>query len=228
VRPSWADPVGWAGLGKVAPNERVEKEYLQARGTQIDERLSQLDQEIAAGRRELGMAAAGQVPAAPEVRALASDERALVALQLEAVSLRDERQRLAGELETGGTSSDPRAHLTHRSLPLAPARKIRGRLLAFWAVLSTPFILFAIGRVIHPSVGVTGTATALAWIVLLLGVESAIRGRFVAFLIRLVVVTAVVLAVLSFGQEWRLLLSWTFWVAALFVLLASIREAVRR
>ena len=43
VRPSWADPVGWAGLAKVAPNPAVEREYVQARVAQIDGRLEELE-----------------------------------------------------------------------------------------------------------------------------------------------------------------------------------------
>jgi len=82
--------------------------------------------------------------------------------------------------------------------------------------------------VIHPAVGVTATATAAAWIVLLLGVEAVVRHRFLAYLWRVLLVTVVLVVVSSFWQEWRLLLSWAFVAAGLVVLVLSIREALRR
>jgi hypothetical protein len=227
VRPSWPDPVGWAGLAKVAPNPVVEREYVQDRVAQIDERLDELDDSITVARRDLGRAAAGQVPRAPEVRALAPEERRVTAMMLERASLTDERQRLAGP-QAASDADDPHAHLSHRNLPLPPATGLRSRLLSWWAVLSTPLLLYAVAAVLHPAVGVTATATAVAWIVLLLGIESIVRHRFLAYLWRLLLVVVVVAAIGTFWQEWRLLLSWAFMAAGLVVLVAGIREALRR
>jgi hypothetical protein len=227
VRPSWADPVGWAGLAKVAPNPVVEREYVQDRVAQIDERLDELDDSITVARRDLGRAAAGQVPRAPEVRALAPEERRVTAMMLERASLTDERQRLAGP-QAASDADDPHAHLSHRNLPLPPATGLRSRLLSWWAVLSTPLLLYAVAAVLHPAVGVTATATAVAWIVLLLGIESIVRHRFLAYLWRLLLVVVVVAAIGTLWQEWRLLLSWAFMAAGLVVLVAGIREALRR
>jgi hypothetical protein len=228
VRPSWADPVGWAGLAKVAPNAAVEHEYIGARVAQIDERLGELESAVAGKRRDLGMAAAGLVPRAPEVRALAPEERRVTAMMLERASLTDERLRLTGTHAASSTSHDPHAHLSHRNLPLAPATGLRSRLLSWWAVLSTPLMLYAIAAVLHPAVGVTATATAVAWIVLLLGIEAIVRQRFLAYLWRVVLITLVVVALGAFWQEWRLMLSWAFIAAGLVVLALSIREALRR
>jgi hypothetical protein len=228
VRASWADPVGWAGLAKVGPSPAVEREYVQARIAQIDGRLAELEDAVSAARRDLGLAAAGLAPRAPEVRALAPRERHVTAMMLERTSLIDERRRLTGPAAASPDGEEPHAHLSHRNLPLAPATGLRSRLLSWWAVLSTPLVLYAIGAVIHPAVGVTATATAAAWIVLLLGVEAIVRHRFLAYLWRVLLVTVVLAVVSSFWQEWRLLLSWAFVAAGLVVLVLSIREALRR
>jgi hypothetical protein len=228
VRPSWADPVGWAGLAKVAPNPEVERDYVRARVEQIDARLGELDDTIASVRREVGLAAAGLVPRSPEVRALAPQERRVTEMMLERTSLTDERLRLTGHLASPADADDPHAHLSHRNLPLAPATGLRSRLLSWWAVLSTPLLLYAIAAVLHPAVGVTATSTALAWIVLLLGVEAVMRHRFVAYLWRMVLFGTALVALVLFWQEWRLLLSWCFVLAGVVMLLASIREALRR
>jgi hypothetical protein len=228
VRPSWADPVGWAGLAKVAPNPAVESELIEARVAQIDVRLAQLDDTISARRHDLGLAAAGLVPVAPEVRALAPLEREVTAMMLERASLTDERLRLTGPAAVPLDHDDPHAHLSHRALPLDPATGLRNRLLSWWAVLSTPLLLYAVGAVLHPAVGITATATAVAWIVLLLGIEALVRRRFLAYLWRLALVTLVVAAIGSFWQEWRLLLGWGFMAAGVVVLVLSMREALRR
>jgi len=228
VRPSWADPVGWAGLAKVAPNPAVEREYVQARVAQIDGRLEELEDSIATMRRDLGLAAAGLVPRAPEVRALATDERRVTAMMLERASLTDERWRLTGPTAASVESDDPHAHLSHRNLPLAPATGLRSRVMSWWAVLSTPLLLYAVAVVLHPTVGVTATATTVVWILLLLGIEAIVRHRFLAFLWRVVVITLALAALGIFWQEWRLLLSWAFLAAGLVVLAMSIRDALRR
>ena len=228
VRACWADPVGWAGLAKVAPSPVVEQELIDARTTQIDTQLADLEGQISAGRRELGLAAAGLAPGAPEVRALAGKERAVTELKLEATKLRDEKARLAGERAGRGGATDPHAHLSRRNLPLDPATGVRGRLLSWWAVLSTPLVLYAVGAVIHPAVGVSATATAVAWIVLLLAVEAGVRGHFLGFLLRLAVVVASAVGLYFLWADWRVVASWGFFAAALIVLLASIREALRR
>ena len=228
VRPSWADPVGWAGLAKVAPNPAVEREYVQARVAQIDGRLKELDDSIATVRRDLGLAAAGLVPRAPEVRALAPEERRVIAMMLERATLADERLRLMAPRAASVESDDPHAHLSHRSLPLVPATGLRSRLLSWWAVLSTPLLLYALAAVIHPSVGVTATATAVVWIVLLLGIEAIVRHRFLAYLWRVLLVTLLLAALGTFWQEWRVLLSWAVVAAGLVVLALSIRDAMRR
>jgi hypothetical protein len=224
VRVSWADPVGWAGLAKVAPSPEVESAYLAARLHQIDRRLAELDDEVSAGRRDLAMAAVGLSPASPEVRALAPHEGRLTERVLEQANLWDERARLS----SGHEMPDAQAHLSHRRLPLAPATGIRGRLLSWWAVLSTPLVLYAIGAVLHPAVEVSGTASALAWLALILGVEALVRRRLLAYLLRVVVVVAVGVAVYYLWRDWRIVLSWAFVAAGVFVLVSSIREALRR
>jgi hypothetical protein len=149
-------------------------------------------------------------------------------MMLERASLTDERWRLTGPTAASVESDDPHAHLSHRNLPLAPATGLRSRVMSWWAVLSTPLLLYAVAVVLHPTVGVTATATTVVWILLLLGIEAIVRHRFLAFLWRVVVITLALAALGLFWQEWRLLLSWAFLAAGLVVLAMSIRDALRR
>lgn len=54
------------------------------------------------------------------------------------------------------------------------------------------------------------------------------RGHFLGFLLRLAVVVASAVGLYFLWADWRVVASWGFFAAALIVLLASIREALRR
>ncbi|MGB8021964.1 MAG: hypothetical protein WCF04_12105, partial [Candidatus Nanopelagicales bacterium] len=98
VRQSWADPIGWAGMAKVAPNPAAEAELVAARIAEVDQQLATIETELQQGRRGVATAAAGQAPSSPEVRALALEETRLLGLQMEHTRLRDERARMAATL----------------------------------------------------------------------------------------------------------------------------------
>jgi hypothetical protein len=46
VRPSWADPVGWAGLAKVVPDPAAERELIETRTQRDRDRLAELDRDL--------------------------------------------------------------------------------------------------------------------------------------------------------------------------------------
>ncbi len=58
VPASWGDPVGWAGLGKAAPNPQAELALVESRIEAIDLQLERLDAENTQGRLVLAEAAA--------------------------------------------------------------------------------------------------------------------------------------------------------------------------
>ncbi|BDZ42546.1 hypothetical protein GCM10025865_18450 [Paraoerskovia sediminicola] len=240
IRESWADPIGWAGLAKVAPNPSVEAALVRDRTAELELRLATLAEEIDEGRRGLERAAAGLAPASPAVRALADEERRVLDLQMERARRRDELSVLeasAGKpgAESGtdpgaesGADPGPHAHLRHRQTPLPPVSARRSRVLAGWAVVSTPVILYAAGLVILPTVGVSATLMAMFWLVFLLLVEGFARGRFLATLGRVVVAAAVVVGLYFLVSDWRVILGWGFVAAAVLLLVVNVRDAFRR
>ena len=111
-------------------------------------RLDELEVDITSTSENLKVAAAGRYPGSPEVRALAGEEARLLAMRREQTRLRDEAASM--ELDASTASLDPHAHLSHRNLPIESAQGSRARLLSWWAVLSTPLILWTLGQIIHP------------------------------------------------------------------------------
>ena len=84
VRASWAGPVGWAGLAKVAANPAVERELL-ARRQRADHRPAWTSWRSTspAPASSLRVAAAGRYPGSREVRALAGEEARLLQMRRE-------------------------------------------------------------------------------------------------------------------------------------------------
>lgn len=228
VRQSWADPVGWAGLAKVAPNPTVAAALVATRVEHLVSQLARLGEEITRGQTELGTAAAGLAPGSPEVRALAADEARLLGLRMEATQLRDERARLHASLDSAPSPETPHAHLKHRRLPLSPATGFRSRLLAGWAVISTPVILLAAAAVASPQAGVSATTIAAFWLVALLVLEGILRARFLALLMRILFVVALLVGWHYVVLDWRYVLAWIFLGAGTLLLAVNLRDALKR
>jgi hypothetical protein len=229
VRQAWADPVSWAGLAKVVPDPAEEQRLVAIRTQQDLDRLAELDREIAALRHQLTVAAAGLPAAAPEVRALAPEEQRLLAMRMEHTRLADEVRR---NTTTEPVTDHPHAHLLHRRLPMEPATGFLGRARSWWAVLSTPLMLWAIGAVVSPlpvsSVPVSGQETALVLLLVLLGVEGLVRGKFLAVVLRVLLACGIGLALVVLWYDGLYVVTFTFFAAALLVLLVNVREATRR
>jgi hypothetical protein len=227
VRASWGDPVGWAGLGKVAPNEDVELELIGGRIGDIDLELAQLETEANEGRRLVGEKAAGLAPDAPEVRALEHDERAITKSRLTAIRLRDERDRMVRAQQEGIPPVDPHAHLTHRRTPIAASERGRSRFLSMWSVISTPIILLLIASLFLPS-DYSRPIAAIWMLIAILAVEAFARGYFWAFLLRVLIIFGIANLVVAFFQNWQFVSMCIFAALALIVLVVNIRDARRR
>jgi hypothetical protein len=226
VRASWGDPVGWAGLGKVAPNPEAELVLVESRIEAIDSQLATLDAENAGGRTALAEAAAGLAPNAPEVRALEDEERRLVDSTMTAVRLRDERERMERALKDGTPRVGPHAHLAHRRLLLSASDRGRARFLSAWSVISTPLILLLVASLFW-SGSFSRVAMAIAMLVAILAVEAFARGYFLAFFVRLLLLFAVANLAVAYLQNWQFVTMCVFAALAVIVLVVNIRDARR-
>ncbi|MFN8558573.1 MAG: DUF4200 domain-containing protein [Dehalococcoidia bacterium] len=174
VRRSWHDPVGWAGLAKVAPGDAVDDalahhiaalthEIAEADG-RIDElkgSLPGLDLEV----RALRGAAHLRRLHAERGRELARREQELNDLQSRRVELAETIaacQRYAERIARGD-ADDPRAHIRRALEPESPTAIRRGKLVEIWAALSTGLLL--LGGVALLVFGVANPLVALIMLV---------------------------------------------------------------
>ncbi len=226
VRASWSGPVAWAGLAKVPPNPSVASELLAARDQQLHERLVELAADITATTRSLQISAAGRNPGSTQVRSLADEERRLLTLRAEQVQLLDEQDTL--EQNAQAALLDPHAHLSHRNIPMQPVTSRRARLLSWWAVLSTPMILWTIAQIVDPTLGVSATTTALGGLVILVSIEGFVRGKFLAVMGRFLLIILGLVVAYYLWKDWRIVLGAGLSAAAIAILFVNLREALRR
>ena len=227
VRASWADPVGWAGLAKVAPNPELEQEFMARRVTELEVGLTEIQRDIDRGRQSLRIHAAGLAPGSPEIHALADTEAELLALNERAVGMSDERSRLWQAHGSEPLAADAPRHLSHRMTPIQRTNRSRERLLGLWAILSTPLILWMLARLVLPT-GTTRTAVIIATLALLLSVEALARGYFVASLIRAGTVLGLGVLLFYTAYNWQLVLYYGLASLAVIVLAVNVRDTWRR
>lgn len=176
----------------------------------------------------MATAAAGMAPSSPEVRALATEEQRLLALRMEQTRLRDERARLHDSQGRAALDPGPHAHMRHRRTPLERVSGRRARALSVWAVLSTPILLYAIGVIFLPQAGVSATAVAITWVILLLSIEGLVRGQFLAVLLRMLFVVVLLIGLDYFIKDWRYVFAWGLYGAAALLLIVNLRDAWKR
>ncbi|QQS24266.1 MAG: hypothetical protein IPM43_12755 [Actinomycetota bacterium] len=224
VRASWADPVGWAGLEKVAPNEGECRRLVEERVTEIDEQIAVMAKDQVVLRRKLRTeVAAGHVN--PSV-----DEAGVRNLTAERVALEDARRRLQRVSATAPTIADPHAHLRHRNLPLPATMDGRQRVLQVWSAISTPLVFVAVALMFMP-LGRSVAGVGLAGVLVITTLEAIARGRLFAFLVGLVALlvggAVVVALIVGMITEWRLTVVAVLLLAALSVLLLNLVELRR-
>jgi hypothetical protein len=241
VRASWADPLGWAGLGTVAPTVEDERAALRARLGALTDRLAVLDTTIAEERtalrglraqaRSLGADTGTRRLQSARLAELRSREAALTAWTTERTDLREEHDAHVRFL---GRPADPVPaddHLRRLSLPGVVDPDRHTALLRVWAAVSSPLLILGIVAVL-----VRPTAVSLsgftAFLVLFAGAEVLARHRVRLFLTGLAaallwvfVAAGLVLALLS---NWHVVLAAVLTATALCLLVLNLRELAGR
>jgi hypothetical protein len=233
-RPSWFDPLGFAGLDQVPPPPR-EIGALEREQEQIVARQSELERlipEDTAFLQELGvrlesMRGSPHLAAqSQEVEAEAADRSAqLTKLRKERFEndavMEGLRRRL--ERRRSGEADHPRAHLTRAAEPVSPATLRFNRAAEIWAALSISALLIGLAVLILASpsnVWAELVVLVLAFVV----AESVLRGTFARTVNMLAVVAALVAIAVLFVQHWDLVLVAVLLALAAFLLYQRFRE----
>jgi uncharacterized membrane protein YbaN (DUF454 family) len=235
VRLCWSDPVGWAALDKEAPTLAAERQAVQDRISELDAQLAAAAGELdargdelrraQAGFRALAGAGIGASPAA--LAALAALETSVQEARARRQALAEEREALARAASRGLPRRDPHAHLRHRALPNIDPARTRRRVLRVWSAVSASFLLAGLAAVILGHLGALLPALGGLTGFMLCAEAFARRHlwQFVAGLLAAAVVTAAVwLAIYAVAGHWRSAVAALLIVAAVALLLANIRD----
>jgi hypothetical protein len=224
VRGAWGDPVGWAGLRKVAPDAAAAADALRVRLGELATEVEQLDARIEQRQTALRAVVAGGE------RVSDPDEAELVALAAHRVALRDEQLLLGERQGRPPTDVGPHDHLRHRRVTLPSETKSRRRVLAIWSAISTSIVMAAlIFILVAPAWNARGLAVEV--IIVLFAFEALARKQLVRFAVLVVASSLIAALLLALGSalvaDWRVVLAFALGVAAVALLFLNVRELVR-
>jgi hypothetical protein len=238
IRPSWADPVGRAGLAKV-PATAVD--YYRA----VEDRLAASQQRRAALTAELGAHEAVMqqlsvtVSALPPmlgcnrragigaVRALREQEAASAELRAARRAVVIEHEHLSRARHEPPPVAGVHAHLRRRALPNVDTDRPPGLLLRFWTEVSLSALLALAGSAL-----VFGTISSIrvgvASVLIVMTVEAVLRRRVVGFVLGVGVLVAIAGIVFLLVTSLRAAVGVLLLVAALALLIANLRAYLGR
>ena len=233
-RPSWFDPLGFAGLDQVPPPPH-EIDALEREQARIGERQSELDvliPEETAVLQELGVRIAS-MRGSPHLASESQELEAHAAQQSERLrNLRKERLeneavldglRRRLERRRAGETGDPRAHILRAAEPVAPEVLRFNRAAEIWAALSISALLIGLAILILASPS-NAWAELVILVLAFIVAESVLRGTFARTVNLLAVVASLVAIVVLFIAYWNLVIVALLLALAAFLLYQRFRE----
>ena len=233
-RPSWFNPLGFAGLDQVPPPPR-EVAVLDGECARLETRRGELDgliTEETSTLQELGVrlqSMHGSPHLATEAARLEAQtaeqatklgglrrERSENEAVLEGLKRQIERRRLHGP-------GDARAHIRNAAEPVAASKMRFDRAAELWAAVSMSLLLIGLAVLILVAPGEVWAAIIVLLIAFVVG-ESVLRGTFVRTVNRVAVILALVAVVVLFAQYWELTLVALLAALAAFLLIQRLRE----
>ncbi|MFL6115708.1 MAG: hypothetical protein ACJ786_30830 [Catenulispora sp.] len=244
VRFSWADPLGWAGLHKVAPDDVGPAHSLLARIAELDDRIAEADERTALlqqGARDRHAEVLSLRTRTQTARAAAERlgeakvaEDSVMSLIRERTALAEERAAHRHVVERGGLPpQDPQAHVTRAHKPYDPGdRKHHGVLLQMWAAISVPLLFLAVATVLLLPEDRTKIPTLIAILVVFGALEALARRRLMTTALSVAMILvggAIVISALEWAaRHARDGFLITMGVAALVLLSVNVRDFFRR
>jgi len=238
IRPSWADPVGWAGLDKVPATAAEYDRAVDARLTALQQQREALTAELAAQEAVLQQLSATATALPPmvaadrrggigAVRQLREQEAALSDLRAARRAVVIEQEHLSRARQEPPSLMGVHAHQRRRALPDVDPDRPPGLLLLFWTEVSLSALLALLGSALvfgNTSLIRVGVSAVL----IVMTVEAILRRRLVAFLLGLCVLASITGIVFLLITNLRSAIGVLLLLAALVLLIANLRAFLGR
>lgn len=243
IRRSWADPLAWVGLQKVAPTETAARAELRAHVRTLDRKVRAHDADVLRRRDELRQLESARLVLCREAqtRALSQEyEERIEELEEELAEVYEKRVLTADERDTHSRALDsdvplvpsPTGHLKAPHLPYASGEQRTTRFLHLWVALSTPLLLISLALPLFLLDGQMTLWAMLGVVLSFAAIDSVARRRFVQYLtgvMALVVITAVLLGVvMAFIADWRIAVTVPIGLIVVVLLFVNLRDLFRR
>ncbi|NYE48251.1 multisubunit Na+/H+ antiporter MnhG subunit [Spinactinospora alkalitolerans] len=243
IRRSWADPLAWVGLHKVAPTTTAARGELLAHLGDLADRIDAADADIVRGRDELRrLSSAATVlkrRAHTEARArdyadrIVKAEAKLTGLYRERALLLDERDVHRSALERGESLVlGATEHLRAPHLPYASGEQRPTRFLHVWAALSTPLLIIGLGAIVLLLGGALALPASIGLVLLFAVFDAFARRRLASFLTGLAVIALVLgvitAVIVAFTLNWRITILVPMALVVVSLLVVNVRDLLRR
>src|SRR5262249_54791973 len=233
-RPSWFDPLGFAGLDQVPPpprelqaltDERIQLEARQAELASVIDAASSSLEELGARLRSMH----GNPHLAAESEKLAQD---VAARSATLTGLRKERRENEAVLEAldrtterrrRGAADDPRAHIRKAAEPVSASQIRFDKAAEIWAAISASVLLIGLAVLILTAPDKLWALLIVVLVAFAIG-ESILRGTFLHTANRIAVILALIAAVVLFVHAWIFILAVLFIGVAAYLLYPRIPE----
>jgi len=238
IRPSWADPVGWAGLDKVPATAAEYDRAVDARLTALQQQREALTAELAAQEAVLQQLSATATALPPmvaadrrggigAVRQLREQEAALSDLRAARRAVVIEQEHLSRARQEPPSLMGVHAHQRRRALPDVDPDRPPGLLLLFWTEVSLSALLALLGSAL--AFGNTSLIrVGVSAVLIVMTVEAILRRRLVAFLLGLGVLASITGIVFLLITSLRAAIGVLLLLAALVLLIANLRAYLGR
>ncbi|WP_347355052.1 hypothetical protein [Intrasporangium sp.] len=233
LRESWAQPVAWAALDRVAPTAAQAHDEILAVRDRLVSTLAESQRRLSERRDVLRGAHAAElalgIPANQPGRQVAGLDREVAGIRREVAELTSLLEGAERSLAAPAPTPLPHAHLRHRAVPLGQDQLAQGRALRVWTALSASLALLALGVLMLAGLA---SARSVLWLAGAMIVIEAVLRRHLGLLL----LGAGVVVVAAFGI-WGIVsvalghLDLGFGVllviGALYMGLSTLREATR-
>ncbi|HHY57981.1 MAG TPA: hypothetical protein GYA08_21400 [Chloroflexi bacterium] len=237
VRRAWYDPVGWAGLDKVAPTAATLELLRRQRQQLVDHRTSLRAQvtESTAALRGLDVQATA-IRTQPHLRSLYAQLRQKITQQADAIAaiqadiaatnaLLENLDHHAAHLQAGG-GPPPRAHIQRAHTPAASDQARSGQVAELWAAISVTVLLvaFVLLFAFNPRF-------LPVWLVAILAlftfIEASVRGTFTRVVGSFATALAIAAALVLLYEFFWWVVGALILALALYILWDNLRELTR-
>ncbi|MEU3140355.1 hypothetical protein ABZ645_13390 [Nocardiopsis alba] len=243
IRRSWADPLAWVGLQKVAPTEPAARAELRSHVGALDERIGEYESEIVERRDRIRRLESARLVLAREAssrpRAREYSEE-IEGLEGELAEIYERRALTADERDAHlrALASDvplvpsPTGHLKAPHMPYASGEQRSTRFLHLWVALSTPLLLLSLALTLFLLSGQMTLWAMLGVVLLFAAIDSVARRRFLQYLtglaIAAVAIGLIVGVVVAFIADWRIAVTVPIVLIVVVLLVVNIRDLMRR